>query len=154
VPLPRWVGARWNTSGGMSLVLSCTRVLVVGVTSIARERGRKTASRREQEREREGPALARLLPSLCRASTRLSCCAFVCSYARTFVPFFLFLPLRGALDTPFYRRKEMPSYTMGCSCKLTWLAGKCPEPRTDNNVAVGGRFEPCRGSIMAVGEVS
>jgi hypothetical protein len=66
-----------------------------------------------------------------------------------------FCPLfpRGALDTPFYRRKEMPSCTMGCSWELTWLQGKCPEPCTDNNVAVGGRLESCRGSIVAVGEV-
>jgi hypothetical protein len=32
--------ARWNTRGGMMLILSCTGVLVVGVTSVARERGR------------------------------------------------------------------------------------------------------------------
>jgi hypothetical protein len=138
----------------MSLILSCTRVLVVEVTSVARERGRERASRRE--REREGPAPARLLPSLCRVSTRLFCRAFVYSYARLFVLFYLPLsPLfsRGALDTPFYRHKEMPSCTMGCSWELTWLAGKCPEPCTDNNVAVGGRLKPCRGSIVAVREV-
>jgi hypothetical protein len=34
-------------AGGMRLILSCTGVLVVGVTSVARERGR------ERERERE-----------------------------------------------------------------------------------------------------
>ena len=39
----------------------------------------------ESEREREGPAPARLLPSLCRASTRLSYRAFVCSCARMFM---------------------------------------------------------------------
>jgi hypothetical protein len=32
--------ARWNTRGRMRLILSCTGVLVVGVTSVARERGR------------------------------------------------------------------------------------------------------------------
>jgi hypothetical protein len=60
----------------------------------ARSRGykhceRARASRRERgrERERRGPAPTRLLPSLCRASTRLSCRAFVCLYARTFVRF-------------------------------------------------------------------
>jgi hypothetical protein len=37
----------------MSLVLSCTRVLVVGVTSVAREQVRES----EYEREREGMAL-------------------------------------------------------------------------------------------------
>jgi hypothetical protein len=31
---------------------------------------------------------------------------------------------------------------MGCSWELTWLAGKCPEPCTDNNVAVGGVSSP------------
>jgi hypothetical protein len=137
----------------MSLVLSCTRVLIVGVTSIARERGQERASRREQEREREGPTPARLLPSLCHASTRLSCRAFVCSYARTFFLFPPFSLLCGVLDTPFYRHKKVPSCIMGCCWELTWLAGKCPEPCTDNNVAVGGRLEPCRGSIVAVGEV-
>jgi hypothetical protein len=39
--------------GGMRLVLSCTRVLVGGVTSVARERARES----KREREREGPAL-------------------------------------------------------------------------------------------------
>jgi hypothetical protein len=137
----------------MSLVLSCTRVLVVGVTSVARERGRERASRRERgrererERERRGPAPARLLLSLCRASTRLSCHVFVCLYARTFVRFFPPSP-HGALDTPFYRHKEMPSCTMGCSWELTWLAGKCPKPCIDNNVAVGGVSSP-----VEVGEV-
>jgi hypothetical protein len=58
---------------------------------------------------------------------------FVCSRVRPLLSL-----SRGALDTPFYRRKEMPSCTMGCSWELTWLAGKCPELCTDNNVAVGG----------------
>jgi hypothetical protein len=40
VSLPRWVDARWNTRGRMRLILSCTGVLVVGVTSVAREIGR------------------------------------------------------------------------------------------------------------------
>jgi hypothetical protein len=39
--------------GGMRPVLSCTRVLVVGVTSVVREREREN----KNEREREGPAL-------------------------------------------------------------------------------------------------
>jgi hypothetical protein len=40
VSLSRWVDARWNTRGRMRLILSCTGVLVVGVTSVARERER------------------------------------------------------------------------------------------------------------------
>jgi hypothetical protein len=38
----------------MRLILSCTGVLVVGVTSVARERGRE----RERERERESLRVA------------------------------------------------------------------------------------------------
>jgi hypothetical protein len=138
----------------MSLVLSCTRVLVVGVTSLARERGRERESWRERERERVRPLLVfsrpfavRLLVSpAVRTYARMFVCSFLC-------PPFLSLPLSGALDTPFYRRKEMPSCTMGCSWELTWLEGKCPEPCTDNNMAIGGRLESCRGGIVAVGEV-
>jgi hypothetical protein len=43
-------------------------------------------------RERRGPTPARLLLSLYRASTRLSCRAFVCSYARMLVRFSPFPP--------------------------------------------------------------
>jgi hypothetical protein len=85
----------------MSLVLSCTRVLVVGVTSVARERVRESEYERERER---GYGPARLLPSLCRAS-------LLCSYAARSSP--LSPPPRGALGTLFYRHKEMPSCTMG-----------------------------------------
>jgi hypothetical protein len=107
----------------------------------ARSRGYKRCERarvRESERERErgGPTPARLLLSLCRASTRLSCRVFVYSYARMFIllpPFFL-----GPWTPPFYIHKEMPSCTIGCSWELSWLAGKCPEPYTDDNVAIGG----------------
>jgi hypothetical protein len=45
--------------------------------------------------------------------------------------------LRKALNIPFYRYKEMPSCTMGCSCKLTWPSEKRLEPCTRANVAVG-----------------
>jgi hypothetical protein len=38
--------------------------------------------------------------------------------------------LRKALDIPFYRYKEMPTCTMGCSYVLTWLAEKRLEPCT------------------------
>jgi hypothetical protein len=50
---------------------------------------------------------------------------------------FLPPPPRKALDTPFYRYKEMTSCTMGCSYVLTWLAEKRLEPYTRANVAVG-----------------
>jgi hypothetical protein len=45
--------------------------------------------------------------------------------------------LRKALDIPFYRYKEMPNCTMGCSYVLTWLAEKRLEPCIRANVAVG-----------------
>jgi hypothetical protein len=45
--------------------------------------------------------------------------------------------LRKALDIPFYRYKEMPSCTRGCSFVLLWLAEKRLEPCTRANVAVG-----------------
>jgi hypothetical protein len=44
--------------------------------------------------------------------------------------------LRKALDIPFYRYKEMPSCTRGCSYVLSWLAEKRLEPCTRANVAV------------------
>jgi hypothetical protein len=50
-------------------------------------------------------------------------------------PPFPFFP-REALDIPFYRYKEMPSCTMGCSYVLTWLADERLEPCTRANVAV------------------
>jgi hypothetical protein len=46
-------------------------------------------------------------------------------------------PSRKALDIPFYRYKEMPSCTMGCSYVLKWLAEERLEPCTRANVAVG-----------------
>jgi hypothetical protein len=45
--------------------------------------------------------------------------------------------LRKALDIPFYRYKEMPSCTMGCSYELTWPSEKRLEPCTRANVVVG-----------------
>jgi hypothetical protein len=38
VPLPRWVGAKWNTRGNATCIISHRRMLVVGVTSVARGR--------------------------------------------------------------------------------------------------------------------
>jgi hypothetical protein len=100
--LPRWVDARWNTRGRMRLILSCTRVLVVGVTSIERER--------ERERERVWPCSSSLVPSVSSPSLP------------SFSP-------RKALDLPFYRYKErVQMYNGGCSYVLTWLAEKCLSP--------------------------
>jgi hypothetical protein len=120
VPLPRWVGTRWNTSGGMSLVLSCTRVLVVGVTSVARERGRERESRRERERERERvrPCSSSPVPLSCVYSSLLPYIrVFVrCSYVRMLVcrmppaPRPIYAIPR---TSPFIDIRKWPSCTMG-----------------------------------------
>jgi hypothetical protein len=95
-------------------MLSCTGVLVVGVTSVARER--------ERERKRgfslEVSYLSLPLPRLSYSSCL---CSF--AFARSYVarPYVLSPPfspssspsLRKALDIPFYRYKEMSSCTIG-----------------------------------------
>jgi hypothetical protein len=119
----------------MRLILSCTGVLVVGVTSVTRERGR------EGERERvrycgEVPELASAA-SLLLSLPPLVYVVPVCLCLFPVIVCLLSLCLRKALDIPFYRYKEMPSCTMGCSYVLTWLAGKCLEAYIGTNVAVG-----------------
>jgi hypothetical protein len=106
-------------------MLSCAGVLIVGVTSVARERGR--------ERERESLRASVSVYLVCPASRcqRVSTCLCV------HLPSSTCLSLRKALDIPFYRYKEMPSCTMGCSYVLTWLAEKRLEPCTRANVVVG-----------------
>jgi hypothetical protein len=76
----------------MRLILSCTGVLVVGVTSVARER--------EREGEREYGLVVRCLSW---PPSRLSYSACLRSSPSPCVPPFP----RKALDIPFYRYKEM-----------------------------------------------
>jgi hypothetical protein len=85
----------------MRLILSCTEVLVVGVTSFAGGRVRPSGE-----------------PS------KLGSFAFALRLS------LLFFSLPGkALDIPFYRYKEMTQlYIWGCSCALTWQAEKCLSP--------------------------
>jgi hypothetical protein len=88
------------------------------------------------EAGRLGLPLPRLSYSACLRSSARCVRVFIrCTFVS---PLSLPPSPSGALDTPFYRHKEMPSCTMGCSLELTWLAGMCPEPSTDDNVAVGG----------------
>jgi hypothetical protein len=47
-------------------------------------------------------------------------------------------PLMGPWTPPFIDTRRCPAVQWGCILELTWLAGKCPKPCTDNNVAVGG----------------
>ena len=97
---------------------------------------------REREREGEGTSLRRAVwgclhhvsPTL-PTSARLRR-AFVCSYVRVRLPSPLSL-FPGALDIPFIDARRCPAVQWGCSYELTWLAGKCPEPCTGNNVAIG-----------------
>jgi hypothetical protein len=98
---------------GMRLILSCTGVLVVGVTSVARGRERASEREREREREREFGLEVRRLSLL---PPCLSCSTCLCSsspYVRALFACVIPSPLRKALDIPFYRYKEMPSCTMG-----------------------------------------
>jgi hypothetical protein len=106
-----------------------TGVLVVGVTSVVRERGR------ERVGERESLRVSPSAPDVPRCQ-----CYNVCPRRPTCVydvqRVFPTCP-RKALDIPFYRYKEMPSCTRGCSYVLSWLAEKRLEPCTRANVAVG-----------------
>jgi hypothetical protein len=94
--------------------VACSR----GYRHRARERGR--------ERERESLCAACLVCPTCPQRPTLSGLQRVSATC-----------LRKALDIPFYRYKEMPNCTMGCSCEPMWLAEKRLEPYTRANVAVG-----------------
>jgi hypothetical protein len=89
-------------------MLSCTGVLVVGVTSVARER----ESERERERERERE-FGLEVSCLSLPPPRLSYSACLSASLRACVSLSPSSPFRKALDIPFYRYKEMPSCTMG-----------------------------------------
>jgi hypothetical protein len=96
----------------------------------------------ESKKERESLRVSVSAYLVCPAShyvkvfVSTSTCVHVNVCQREREPFSLFLP-RKALDIPFYRYKEMPSCTMGCSDVLTWLAEKHLKPCTCANVAVG-----------------
>jgi hypothetical protein len=89
--------------------------------------------RRARERGRERPMLVVLprLPTASNVCLRRATLSVLQRVSATC--------LRKALDIPFYRHKEMPSCTRGCSYVLSWLAEK--------------RLEPCTRASMAIGEV-
>jgi hypothetical protein len=104
-------------------MLSRTGVLVVGVTSVAR------GSEGESKRERESLCVLPVSSAPPVLDVQHCQCCNVCPRR----------PLVNVLDIPFYRYKEMPSCTRGCSYVLSWLAEK--------------RLEPCRRANVSVGEV-
>jgi hypothetical protein len=81
----------------MRLILSCTGVLVVGVTSVERERVWPWSEPSE-------------LASFASALAFSPCSSLS----------------EKVLDIPFYRYKEMIQlYIWECNCALTWQAKKC-----------------------------
>jgi hypothetical protein len=121
-PCPDGLMQDGTQEGNETYVISHWGARSRGYKRRARERGRE----RERERERVSTCCLSRLP-------RLS------SMSNVDILHLVPLCLRKALDIPFYRHKEMPSCTMGCSYVLTWLAEK--------------RLEPCTRAIVAVGEV-
>jgi hypothetical protein len=110
--------------GEMCLMLSHTGVLVVGVTSVARERGR--------EQERESLCVRPSLPAPHPMST--SCVNVNVSQREPEHP----PPLGRPWTSPFIDTRRCPAVHWGCSYVLMWLAEK--------------RLEPCRWANVAVGE--
>jgi hypothetical protein len=106
----------------MRLMLSCTGVLVVGVTSVARGRRR--------ERERESP---------------LSTCLCLHVPLRPPPP-----PLPPDPGHPFYRCKEMSSCTTGCSYALRGWWGSALSPVHELTWPSGKCLEPCRSTAVGV----
>jgi hypothetical protein len=61
---------------------------------------------------------------------------FVCSTLRPLAP--PFVPPVGPWTPPFIDVRRCPAVQWGVAGSLTWLAGECPEPYTDNDVVAGG----------------
>jgi hypothetical protein len=126
----------------MRLMLSCTGVLVVGVTSVAGEREREREREREKERERgfglEASCLSLPLPHLSYSAYLHSSASYVRVFVRAFLPVPPLPPSVGRPWTsPFIDTRRCPAVQGGCSYELTWLAEKCLEPCTCTNVAIG-----------------
>jgi hypothetical protein len=101
-PCPDGLMQDGTQAGGMRLILSCTGVLVVGVTSVAREREYGLGEVLELASAASLLlSLPPLVPFSLRAFVRVS---RLCSCLFSLVPP---LPRRKALDVPFYRYKEM-----------------------------------------------
>jgi hypothetical protein len=118
-PCPDGLMQDGTQQGNETYVISHRGARSRGYKRRARERGR------ERERERESLCAACLVCPACPRRPTLSVLQRVSATC-----------LRKALDIPFYRYKEMPSCTMGCSCELTWPSEKRLEPYTRANVAI------------------
>jgi hypothetical protein len=112
--------------------------LAVGVTSIAGEREREQEREKERVRPRGEPSEAAYTASLLLWLPPLISVVRPCVRTLHVRLFLSSPPFLGALDIPFIDARRCPAVQWGCSLELTWLAGKCPEPCIDNNVAVGG----------------
>jgi hypothetical protein len=112
-------------------MLSRTGVLVVGVTSVVRER------ERERVRERESLRAACLV---CPAYPRRPTLSVLQHLSTTC--------LRKALDIPFYRYKEMPSCTRGVAmCYHGWR--RCALSPVHELTWPSEKFlEPCRSTAV------
>jgi hypothetical protein len=117
------------------LMLSRTGVLVVGVTSVAGER------EREREKKRgfglEASSLGLPLPHLSYSACLRSSASRVRVFVRRAFVSSPPSPPVGPWTSPFIDTRRCSAVQWGCSCVLTWLAGKCLEPCTGNNVAIG-----------------
>jgi hypothetical protein len=85
VPLPRWVGAGWNTRGRTSLVLSCTRgaARIRGYKHVARGRDRVRGSLFVRSFPRANPLQDGPVPPFYRRKERVQTYNGGCSSALT-----------------------------------------------------------------------
>jgi hypothetical protein len=119
VSLPRWVDARWNTSGRDEAYIILHRG--------ARSRGYKRCER-ARAREREGLALRwAVWVCLHRVSPTLSAAARLPPPAPP--------PSGRPWTSHFIDTRRCPAVQWRCSYALTWLAEECLEPCPRANVS-------------------
>jgi hypothetical protein len=126
--------------GKMRLMLSRTRVLVVGVTSVARDRERESERAREREFGLEVRCLS--LPPPCLSYS--ACLSSLAPFLRPSLSVPSLRALGRPWTSPFIDTRRCPAVQWGCSYVLTWLGEECLEPCTRANVAVGEALEPRR----------
>jgi hypothetical protein len=116
VPLSRWVGARWNTRGKRISCYLAPEVLVVGVTSIARERvSMFICSFPRATLPREGPG-----PPFYRCKERVQVYNGGCSYA--------LMCLAERCLSPVYMPTWLSEKCLSPVYAITWPSEKCLSP--------------------------